>query len=120
MSEVSDKEFGGGILGSPMGKSGVAVAFSESFSVGADDERDVDPVCWSLPLECLVDGELAVGAKDQVVSSGDLVDFLVVVIGDDGELVGGRSVVASDDEVPELGVWRQALGTCEGIGPKDR
>lgn len=56
-------------------------------------------------MESLVDSELAVGAEDEVIPSGDLVHFLVVVIGDDGELVGGWSVVTSDDEVTELGVW---------------
>lgn len=44
VGEVADKEFGGGIMGPPMGKSGIAVTFCESFTVGTDDERDVDPV----------------------------------------------------------------------------
>lgn len=77
------------------------------------------PVRRGLPLEGLVDCELSEGAEDQVVSTGDLVDVLVVVIGDDSELVGGWSVVSCDDEVPELDVLGEYLGTCEGIGPGD-
>lgn len=70
-------------------------------------------------MEGLVDCELSVGAEDQVVSSGDLVDFLVVVIGDDSELVGGWSIVSCDYEVTELYVWREDLWSCEGIYPGD-
>ena len=66
-------------------------------------------------MECLVDCELAVGAEYQVISSGDLVDPLVVIIGDDSELVCGRPVVASDDEVIELDVWGEFLMSSEGI-----
>jgi hypothetical protein len=43
VSEVAEKEFWGGVLGSPMGETGITVSFGESFSVGPDDERDVDP-----------------------------------------------------------------------------
>ena len=88
------------------------MAFCETFSIGAYDERYMEP-SWGLPSEGLVDGELAVGAEDQIVSSGDLVDLLVMVIGDDGELVRRRAVVSCDDKVPEVDILGEGLGAGE-------
>ena len=78
-----------------------AVTLRQLGSVGAVDQRHVREL-GRVPAERAIDLGLAEGVGEMVVAADDVGDRHVVIVDDDGEVVGRRAVGAQDDEVVEL------------------
>ena len=85
---------------SPSGQSSVTVPFGQSFTIGADNQRDVKPVRFG-PVQSAIDGKLTVGTVNKITPANDLVNPLIVVVDHDCQLIGDWSIVSRDDEISE-------------------
>lgn len=100
--EEGEDAVGGAMVGAVGSESGVAVAFGEAATVGAEDEGDVSVTGDTAGETERVEEEgLAGDGVEQVVAADDVGDSGVGVVDGAGELVGGGAVGFEDGEVAE-------------------
>jgi len=96
-----------------------AGALGEALPCGVADQRRVAP-CGRLPAERLVEQDLPRGAREQVFAANHLGDLHRMVVGHDGQFVGGEIVAPPDDEVAEVDAGRPTHGAAESVVKLDR
>ncbi len=93
------------------------VPLGKALSGGIGDQRAVKKAGDGQPSA--VEQELPGGRGEQVFTANDFADLHRVIVGDDGQLVGRKTVLAPDDEVAEVATGNALDAAGASIDKRD-